>query len=245
LAAEGVRFDRAVASAPWTLPSHATLFTGLFQRDLSVGWSTALDTVPPTVAEHFSSLGYATGGFVANLRYCARTHGLGRGFQTYRDFSLVPSVIVGSTMAGRRLLGLYNELAGKHVLAGRKDAARVIEFLHWEEAEPPLRRLPQSRRCARPYAPGAVRPGVPGVRATNTCAGRRCAIPGSGGAARCLRWPIASLDAQLGQLFDNWPAADRWTDDRGSDVGPRESSPSTASCPTPMASTSPPCTCRC
>ena len=32
LAARGVLFERAIATAPWTLPSHASMFTGLYPR---------------------------------------------------------------------------------------------------------------------------------------------------------------------------------------------------------------------
>jgi arylsulfatase A-like enzyme len=134
MAAEGVRFDRAVATAPWTLATHATLFTGRYQHELSVGWTTALDTVPRTLAESFRDAGFATGGFVANLRYCTTDYGLARGFGTYRDYAISWSQIIGSTMAGRRVIHYYNALTGNYVLAGRKDAGTVVgEFLDWHD----------------------------------------------------------------------------------------------------------------
>ena len=45
LALCGIRFDSAQASSSWTLPSHATMFTGRWLHELSVGWPTRL-TVP-------------------------------------------------------------------------------------------------------------------------------------------------------------------------------------------------------
>src|SRR5262249_48827505 len=36
LVEQGVRFDRARATAPWTLPSHASLFTGRWPHELDV-----------------------------------------------------------------------------------------------------------------------------------------------------------------------------------------------------------------
>jgi arylsulfatase A-like enzyme len=208
LAREGVRFEFAVAPAPWTLPSHASLFTGRFQRDLSVGWSTALDTVPPTLAEHFADRGYATGGFIANLRYVAREYGLGRGFQTYRDFALVGSQVIGSTMVGRRAIGIYNDVAGRYVLAGRKDATRVVdEFLDWQAAQGtrPYFAFLNFFDAHEPYAPDApydlqflaaeppTRELVVGrTHAPEVVEGLRGAYDGA----------IASLDAQLGRLFD-------------------------------------------
>ena len=37
LAREGVRFTEARSTAPWTLPSHASMFTGRWPHELSVG----------------------------------------------------------------------------------------------------------------------------------------------------------------------------------------------------------------
>ncbi len=204
----GVRFERAVASAPWTLPSHASLFTGRFQRDLSVGWSTALDTVAPTLAEHFAARGYATGGFISNLRYCAREYGLGRGFQTYRDFALVGSQLVGSTMAGRRLIGLYDDVFDRYVIAGRKDGARVVdEFLDWQKAQGtrPYFAFLNFFDAHEPYAPDAPYDlqflgAEPATR--NLVVGRRHDPKEVEGLRGAYDGAIASLDAQLGRLFD-------------------------------------------
>jgi arylsulfatase A-like enzyme len=85
LASRGIRFDRAQATSSWTLPSHASLFTGRWPHELSAGWLTPLDATFPTLAEFLASRGYATSGFVANNTYCASDSGLGRGFADYRD----------------------------------------------------------------------------------------------------------------------------------------------------------------
>ena len=55
LAARGVRFDRAQAPSPWTLPSHASMFTGRWPHELSAGWLTPLDGTHKTVAEFMGS----------------------------------------------------------------------------------------------------------------------------------------------------------------------------------------------
>src|SRR5262249_8659481 len=52
LARLGVRFDAARAAAPWTVPSHATMFTGRWPSELSADWTTPLDGKHPTLAEH-------------------------------------------------------------------------------------------------------------------------------------------------------------------------------------------------
>jgi arylsulfatase A-like enzyme len=88
LARSGIRFDEARAPAPWTLPSHATMFTGRWHHDLSVDWTTPLDKKYRTLAEHLEARGYATAGFVANLFSCSYDSGLNRGFTHYEDYVL-------------------------------------------------------------------------------------------------------------------------------------------------------------
>jgi arylsulfatase A-like enzyme len=84
--AQGVVFDQAYSVAPWTLPAHASLFTGRWPHELSVGYREPLDEQSQTLAEHFAARGYATAGFVANLGYCSRSTGLARGFGHYEDY---------------------------------------------------------------------------------------------------------------------------------------------------------------
>jgi arylsulfatase A-like enzyme len=88
LAKRGTRFDEARATAPWTLPSHASLFTGRWPHELHVKWRTPLRGNFPTLAEYLGSRGYATAGFVANTRYCSYDTGLDRGFTHYEDYDL-------------------------------------------------------------------------------------------------------------------------------------------------------------
>lgn len=94
LARRGVRFDAAVATSSWTLPSHASMFTGRWFHELSAGWLTPLDSTFPTLAEVLGSHGYATAGFVANNYYCAYDSGLDRGFAHYEDH-LTPDLSFG------------------------------------------------------------------------------------------------------------------------------------------------------
>lgn len=151
LAARGIVFDRAQAPSSWTLPSHASLFTGRWPHDLSVGWFTPLGGSPTTLAEYLGGHGYATAGFAANVSYCASDSGLGRGFATYRDFvfpratalrmaSLVRRPAAGVQAIGRFLedrlaldgLRTAREWLWRQVEDDRKDAASVQrEFLGW------------------------------------------------------------------------------------------------------------------
>jgi arylsulfatase A-like enzyme len=87
-AGRGVRFDLAFATSSWTLPSHASLFTGRWPHELGVDWKSPLPPDVPTLAEYLGAHGYDTAGFVANLEYCSRETGLARGFAHYEDYPI-------------------------------------------------------------------------------------------------------------------------------------------------------------
>ena len=85
LAREGVLFEQAFAQAPQTLPSHASLLTGLLPpahgvHD-NVGTALGVDA-GRTLAERLAAAGYATGGAVSTLVLRAAT-GIGRGFERF------------------------------------------------------------------------------------------------------------------------------------------------------------------
>lgn len=84
-AREGVVFEAAYSTAPWTLPSHSSVFTGKYSSLTSADWSSPLDGESATLAEVLQSRGYATGGFVANFVATGYRTGLGRGFIRYQD----------------------------------------------------------------------------------------------------------------------------------------------------------------
>jgi arylsulfatase A-like enzyme len=86
LAKRAIRFDEARSTAPWTLASHASMFTGRWPHELNVSWQTPLVTDFPTLAEYLGSRGYATAGFVANTQYCSYDTGLDRGFTRFEDY---------------------------------------------------------------------------------------------------------------------------------------------------------------
>jgi arylsulfatase A-like enzyme len=151
LAGRAIRFDSARSSSSWTLPSHATMFTGRWLHELSVGWLTPLDQTRPTLAEFLTERGYATAGFVANRFYCAADSGLARGFTRYQDFifpeltALKTAVLVDRALEACRAIiyltedwlestGLrpYVDRLVRSLDADRKGAVEVNrEFLDW------------------------------------------------------------------------------------------------------------------
>jgi arylsulfatase A-like enzyme/Flp pilus assembly protein TadD len=86
LAARGVRFATAVAHAPLTAPSHASVLTGLtpLRHGLRDNGSFSLPASVPTLAEAFRAAGYRTAAFVSGFPL-DRRFGLGRGFELYDD----------------------------------------------------------------------------------------------------------------------------------------------------------------
>lgn len=84
LAAGGVAFDRAYSAAPWTLPSHASLFTGQLPSAHGVDW---LHLQAPDdlvmLAERLRDAGYDTWGFSENV-WISRGFNMAQGFERFR-----------------------------------------------------------------------------------------------------------------------------------------------------------------
>jgi arylsulfatase A-like enzyme len=88
LAAEGVAFERAVAHVPLTVPSHASMFTGLAPQHHGVrdNLGYTLPAEVPTVAERLRRAGYRTAAFIGGAPLARNAgHGLERGFEHYDD----------------------------------------------------------------------------------------------------------------------------------------------------------------
>jgi choline-sulfatase len=86
LAAEGRRFATAISSAPLTLPSHASILTGLYPPHHGVRYNGISRLQPSfeTLAERLRDAGYATGAVVGSV-VLAGKYGLDQGFQHYDD----------------------------------------------------------------------------------------------------------------------------------------------------------------
>ncbi len=121
LAQGGVRFDAAISPAPLTLPSHATLMTGLDPDRHGVRHNAVFALAPeiPTLAERMREAGFGTaafiGAFVLDHRF-----GLARGFDRYDDR-------IGERRSGAAVVGFAERRAGDVVdaflgwLAGAPD----------------------------------------------------------------------------------------------------------------------------
>jgi arylsulfatase A-like enzyme len=133
-ARSGVVFEHVYATASWTLPSHATMFTGHYGSELTADWMVPLDRRFPTLAERLTSLGYVTGGFPANQAFGDPVFGLARGFLHYETYPDSWEEVLQNFAIGVRLSRSYQvrRLVGYWNILNRKNAARVNqEFLRW------------------------------------------------------------------------------------------------------------------
>jgi hypothetical protein len=93
LGRSGIRYQKAFAPAPWTVSSHATLFTGLRVDEHGVGLDGA--SVAPEslvmLAESFQDAGYETAGFAENL-LVSHHFGLDQGFDHFESKDIVSAM---------------------------------------------------------------------------------------------------------------------------------------------------------
>jgi arylsulfatase A-like enzyme len=111
-ARKGVVFENAISPTSWTLPSHASMFTGLLPHQHGADSAEPLDPSWWTIGEVLSARGYETAGFTSNLGYGGTGWGMGNGMDLYDDDSTslrhnLKSLLLGSM--------LFQHLYGKYV----------------------------------------------------------------------------------------------------------------------------------
>jgi len=85
IAGEGILFLKALSPAPWTPPSHASIFTGLYPSQHKVGQGLGhLDEEFLTLAEYLTELGYQTLGLSENP-FVSKSSGLAQGFEDFYE----------------------------------------------------------------------------------------------------------------------------------------------------------------
>jgi arylsulfatase A-like enzyme len=98
-AAQSTLFEQAIAPAQWTVPSHASMFTGLYPTAHQVTQSSqSLGPDRPHVAEVLRAAGYQTVGFCNNPLVGILNNGFKRGFDTFYNYGgAFPSLPESST----------------------------------------------------------------------------------------------------------------------------------------------------
>jgi choline-sulfatase len=141
LAREGMLFERAVSQVPLTLPSHSSLFTGLYPPRHAVhdngGFVLGKDVT--TLAERLLARGYKTAGFVASYVLHSRW-GIAQGHETYDDSFDYEGIESGNLTAVERPAGAVVDAA---VAWLRQPHRRERPFYLWVHLNDPH----------EPYAP--------------------------------------------------------------------------------------------
>jgi arylsulfatase A-like enzyme len=142
LALESTVFDDAMSASPWTLPSHATILTGLYPgRHGLTSHERYLASSQETLAQLFSRAGFRTAA-VVNSHNLGPAFGLDRGFQQYRYVE---------EKADRR--GPSTEITdqGMEWLEAAGEAPFFL-FLHYYDVHSDYASLPEHEtRFLRPY----------------------------------------------------------------------------------------------
>jgi arylsulfatase A-like enzyme len=149
LAAEGLLYRQAYSNAPWTLPSHATLFTGQLPREHGIGvrsWRAAEGL--PTLASRLHDAGYDTAGFSENP-FVGELTNLDQGFATFEQVKTVhaarPRADGGLSGTGERLTSAVREWLGRE---------RTRPFFLFVNVVDP--HFPYEVRLENPFLPAGV-----------------------------------------------------------------------------------------
>ncbi len=132
LAKRGAMFENAFANSSWTLPAHASMFTGLLPHEHKADWTQPLGKDKQTLAEELAARGYQTAAFAANTSYVSPEWGLGHGFTRFDVYGSSLIEDATSTVYGKKLALNVLPRIGYFEIPGRKRANQVnAEFLDW------------------------------------------------------------------------------------------------------------------
>ncbi len=157
-AKQGITFEMARSAAPWTLPSHVTMFTGLWPTQHGARVDCPYHGPSPTVAEHLRARGYATAGIVANVRICNRVYGVGRGFDTYVDYPCNQEVSLRAALNNSSLGASAMEVANRLQLPVPRPFPFHVRPDAREITDQGKQWLGLVKECNESMGPGATRP---------------------------------------------------------------------------------------
>ena len=207
LAARGVRFTDASAAAPWTLPSHATMLTGLYPSHHGVkNHETRLPSSVVTLAEEFAAGGFRTLGVVNTWNVGAPQFQLAQGFQRFR--------YVAETGEDERSAQMHTKNGAREVLATAKEflladgtTQPFFLFLHFYDVHTDFTpRAPYRAQFVEPYR---------GRLTGRTQQLINLRDQGERFSPDDLRWLRQMYDAEIRQLDDQLGRFFAWLDERG------------------------------
>jgi arylsulfatase A-like enzyme len=232
-------YDQAVAPAPWTLPVHASLFTGRYPSEHRATQEDPYLEGATTLADSLSAAGYATSCYSSNAWITPYTR-LTAGFDDQDNFfRMMPGDLLSGPLArgwkrlndsdrlrgiADRLVELGAEVHERLAAGGGEDSKtpavidRTIEFI--DRADGPFFSFLNLMDAHLPYHPprAYAEEFAPGVDSTDVCqdstaynAGARTVDDDEWDAIRGLYdAEIRHMDAELGRLFDWLRRTGRW-----------------------------------
>ena len=232
-------YDNAVAPAPWTLPVHASLFTGLYPSEHNATQETPYLEDATTLAQSLSAAGYSTSCYSSNAWITPYTH-LTDGFDDQDNFfKVMPGDLMSGPLAriwktmndndrlrslADRLVELGNAVHERLAAGGGEDSKtpavidQTQEFI--SDSDGPFYSFINLMDAHLPYHPPEeyVEQFAPGVDSTEVCQNSKAYNCG----ARDIddeEWAditglydaeIRHMDDQLGRLFDWLKAEGLW-----------------------------------
>lgn len=121
----GVIFEQAVAAAPWTLPSHASMLSGLDALRHGINYDDPAPASLDLLAEKLRRQGYRTVAFTGGA-YLAPYYGLSQGFERFHH---------GTDAERKTLAGAKPAAAGKDLA---QNLERALAWLDGPEARQPF-----------------------------------------------------------------------------------------------------------
>ena len=237
---EATVFEQAVAPAPWTLPVHASLFTGLYPSQHNADQENPYLDGVTTLAQTLSAAGYDTACYSSNAWITPYTR-LTDGFDEQDNFfEMMPGEFLSGPLArawrvmndNERLRSAADKLVSlgntaHEYLAGGEGADsktpavvdRTMEFVDDSEQFFAFVNLMDAHLPYHP--PDEYRERfAPDVDSTDVCQNSKEYNSGArdidGEEWEAIRGlydaEIAHIDAQLQRLFDHLKSTDRWDD---------------------------------
>jgi arylsulfatase A-like enzyme len=141
LAQQGVLFENAIAPSSWTLPSHASMLTGLYPHDTHVETDNdVLSGSLPNLGNAMKGRGYRTAAFSANYYLFCRSHGFIHGFTHFEGYEQSLGGILEEVPLSQFILGKLTQFTTGEADAffGVKNAASAEKInedaLSWIES---------------------------------------------------------------------------------------------------------------
>lgn len=120
----GLLFENTIASGPWTIPSHASLFTGLHPFEHGANDETlCLAQDIPTLAELLAEIGYRTVAYATDNMWFSKTTNLLKGFDEVHEILTKSQT---KSFFNRAIEKFRNRVLRKEPLSSSVKATKII-----------------------------------------------------------------------------------------------------------------------